>query len=221
MICQKCHKNLATMRYAEVIKGRVSELMICASCYASMSQDETAGFEIAGTAPSPRMKTLRRATRNADQEKTKLVCGTCQTAGSEVLETHRAGCSACYEEFREILAPVLEELHGAARHRGRTAHIDTVRARLRADLLMRRSLLRSALQSEQYEEAACLRDAIRDIENSLNQPEAETERVKCALCGAAIDEPGKMFCPACQTSLVKNVFKTASPLGHARQSGKD
>ena len=50
---------------------------------------------------------------------------------------------------------------------GKVARLDYARARLRADLQAKRTLLRTVLQAEKYEEAARLRDEIRSLETGL------------------------------------------------------
>lgn len=165
MICQKCHKNLATIRYAEVINGRVSDLMICSECYTAMEQADTTGFEIAGVAPTPKRARARQpAARKVAARKR---CASCGMELQHVLETGMVGCAVCYQEFRDELAPLLADLHAGLRHRGKMRDIDDDRERLRAELQTKRALLRTALQMENYEEAATLRDVIREIEATL------------------------------------------------------
>jgi protein-arginine kinase activator protein McsA len=62
---------------------------------------------------------------------------------------------------------MLTALHGNTQHAGKTSKMDDMRTRLRADLQTKRALLRSALETERYEEAAALRDGIRELETVL------------------------------------------------------
>lgn len=173
MICQKCHKNLATIRYAEVVNGRVSDRMICPSCYKAMEQGETSGFEIAGQAPTPRR--MRPSAATVDQMAVQKSCRACGKDLEEVLESRMAGCSVCYDSFGEEIAPVLQETHYGTLHRGKAPHVDTDREALRNELRNKRALLRSALNTENYEEAAQLRDVIRDLEENLSASSAKRE----------------------------------------------
>ena len=166
MICQKCHKNNATIRYAEVISGKVSELMICPDCYAKMSETVSTGFEIAGEAPSPRRRESWASRK--DEIQLQEACPSCGTSLGEVMEDLEIGCATCYEHFRDALGPVLEGLHASLEHRGKVLHTDDRRERVRKELQTKRALLKSAVEVENYEEAAGLRDAIRDLERTLN-----------------------------------------------------
>lgn len=177
MICEKCHKNLATMRYAEVINGKVSELMMCPECYKKLQNEGGTGFEIAGAAPSPQRIPLRQAAVAA-QESASEQCRSCGLSLREVLETGLVGCPTCYEHHGEKLSVFLREIHGSLQHRGKTRQKDDKRERLRSELQVKRVLLRTALESENYEEAAVLRDAIRELEAALSAapPGASDER---------------------------------------------
>jgi protein arginine kinase activator len=165
MLCQKCHKNMATVRYAEVIDGRVSNLMICPSCYAHIEQGDSSGFEIAGEAPKP--PRTRRKELELRSDVAHKICRSCGTEFRELVETRMAGCPSCFSDFAEQLEPLLSERHAGLMHRGKTPVVDNERERLRSDLRTKRSLLRSALQAENYEDAAVLRDSIRTLESEL------------------------------------------------------
>lgn len=172
MLCQRCHKNLATMRYAEVVDGKVSEQHLCSDCMANQQAEGASGFELSGAAPTPSMRQIAVGAPTAPFAP--RTCRACGTEWQEVVESGRVGCSVCYESFVDQLEPVLREMHFALRHRGKVPHRDDVREQMRADLQTKRALLRSALKTENYEEAAKLRDGIRSIEDSLRANDVNT-----------------------------------------------
>ena len=165
MLCQKCHKNLATTRYAEVVDGKVTDVHLCAQCLAKQQQATGTGFRLSGPAPHLHKPPAERVAGEA--LRTQRTCTTCGTLLSDVLEQVRGGCTACYEVFGSEIESMLEGLHTAVRHKGRVPHLDDTRARLRAELQSKRALLRSVLRAEKYEEAALLRDEIRGLESGL------------------------------------------------------
>lgn len=167
MICQRCHRNEASIRYAEVVDGRVSHLMLCASCHAEVVQGGSAGFEIAGKAPLRRSRTLRSLSE--DPASALEACPSCGVEWHEILDRNRVGCARCYDHFAPRLRTVLRDTHVGARHIGKRPRFDDSRERRRAELQTKRALLRSALDAEDYEEAARLRDSIRDLEESLGE----------------------------------------------------
>lgn len=173
MICPKCNQRLATVRYAEVVDGVVTERYLCPDCLAKMQQDAVPGFEIAATAPAGAKPSAHDVAESA--LRTQRACPGCGTLLSDVLERGRAGCARCYDVFSEDIDDRLETLHHALQHRGKMAKSDDSKAQIRADLQTKRGLLRSVLKAEKYEEAARLRDEIKSLENALQTNEMRVE----------------------------------------------
>lgn len=87
-------------------------------------------------------------------------CEKCGTKFVDFRNSGRLGCPHDYEAFESELLPLLESIHSSTRHAGKTPRHphrrDTSRmlSRLRADLAR-------AVDGEDYEEAARLRDLIK------------------------------------------------------------
>lgn len=171
MLCQKCHKNLATVRYAEVVDGKVTDVHLCSECMMKHQENAATGFNLSGPAPSPRHAALTGQSASSEQQDSVVQHRTCSACGVQlkyVLKTGEVGCPQCYENFAEQLEPVLRAAHTALRHRGRVPHRNDAREALRAELQTKRALLRTALKMENYEEAAELRDEIKKLDASMN-----------------------------------------------------
>ncbi len=165
MLCQKCHKNLATVRYAEVVDGKVTDQHLCPDCLTRIQEGVT-GFELAGAAPTPKRHAQMR--EPDDVSPPSLVCRACGLELRTALKTGRVGCRSCYSHFGEPLDEAIRGIHGALRHRGKMPRVDSARDRIRTSLQTKRALLRSSLKAEQYEQAALLRDEIRSLEEGLD-----------------------------------------------------
>jgi len=168
MLCQKCHKSAATMRYAEVVGGKVSELQLCAECMGRLQDEAASGFELAGISSA---RSKQRAAEAAPQPEAKVpnrVCRVCGADLKDAIQTGRVGCGACYGALGESLEPLLRGFHVGLRHRGKEPHATDERKLKRGELHSLRALLRSTLKSENYEEAARLRDQIRDLEIAIS-----------------------------------------------------
>ena len=169
-MCQKCHKNPATVRYAEVVNGKVMDLHLCSECLAKHQENAASGFELA--APGAKGQAARA---EHGQTRSRRACTACGTHLTTIVDTGRTGCSACYGTFQREIEPLLDGLHGANTHLGKSPKMDDVRVKLRATLQTKRALLRSAVLSEHFEDAAELRDNIRQIEAELGLSESERE----------------------------------------------
>jgi protein arginine kinase activator len=166
MLCEKCHNRLGSIRYREVVDGKVMEKMICPSCYNAMQEGGSVGFEISGSAPAPkgRLQARRRGYVRAAHQ----TCHACGLEWKQVLDERETGCPVCFESFEGLIAPLISDGERHARHRGKVPRRDDSREQLRSELHTKRALLRSALTTENYEEAAQLRDDIRTLESSLS-----------------------------------------------------
>jgi len=130
-----------------------------------MQKGPGGGFEIAGDAPTPRR--LSTSPRPSAVAVPKRLCKSCGRDLRDILKTGLAGCTMCYDVFEEALNPLMRGAQVALRHRGKTPRHDTPQEGVRASLQKKRALLRSVLKLENYEEAAVLRDEIRQLEDQL------------------------------------------------------
>lgn len=165
MHCQQCHKNFASIRYAEVVDGQVTDQHLCSECLDKRKFAVKAGFEF--TKPSPFMRKEKESAARGSALFPMPVCPTCDRDFNTIRSSGLVGCADCYDTFCEQLTPVLTELHGAAEHHGKIPTQDDARARVRQDLEAKRALLKRSLKAERYEEAALLRDEIKAIEGGL------------------------------------------------------
>lgn len=79
------------------------------------------------------------------------------------MESGRIGCSECYTVFRRELMPTIENIHGKAAHIGKRPLHRKEEPPKRLLLAQLRDDLQKAVQEENYEKAAQLRDEIRGM----------------------------------------------------------
>lgn len=167
MLCQNCHKNLASVPYTEVVDGKVSSLHLCQDCLAKRQDQDKAGFQFAKPAQFGR-KNKPSTDITPEPLEARKSCVACNTTLKQILDSGRVGCSSCYETFPAQLESLLEGIHIALTHRGKIPRMNNARERVRSDLVSKRALLKTALNMENYEEAAALRDEIKVLETGLN-----------------------------------------------------
>jgi protein arginine kinase activator len=85
-------------------------------------------------------------------------------AYSEFKKIGRLGCGECYHAFKKYLAPLLRRIHGSSQHTGKSPLKVTKIFKKKADLQELRMRLQQAVVEENFEEAARLRDQIRELE---------------------------------------------------------
>ncbi len=161
-LCQSCKQNPATIHYTE-IKGpeKVRELHVCEAC--AQCQGMTGGPALAALPPMLASRVKGPKSPGAPAPR----CPTCGISFAEFREKGRLGCPHDYEFFQEHLDPLLEKIHGSSEHKGRLPRGSGPEASRRNDGLLRlRRELQQAVKAEQYESAARLRDAIRQLETA-------------------------------------------------------
>jgi len=172
MLCQNCHKNLATVPYSEVVDGKVTSLQLCQECVVQRQNGTDAGFQFAKPAQFSRNKGRPTSDITPEPVEARKSCVACNTTLKQIVDTGRVGCSSCYETFPAQLESLLEGIHIALAHRGKVPRLNNARARVRTELQSKRALLKTALNMENYEEAAALRDESKVLESGLGASEA-------------------------------------------------
>ena len=128
MLCQKCHKNLASVRYAEVVDGQVNDLHLCHDCLNQQQDEVKTGFDLSDPPPFIRPGRAAKASAPAAME----ICPSCETELQTVLKSGRVGCARCYDKVSAELESLLEGIHDGLAHHGKTPHIGDERAIARA-----------------------------------------------------------------------------------------
>ncbi len=100
-------------------------------------------------------------------------CEKCGASFEEIAKTGRLGCAECYKTFRRQLLPVIQRIHGTARHKGKTPTssalriLDTNQQMVpvqESPLEEKKRQLQQAVEAQEYERAAVLRDEIKELE---------------------------------------------------------
>ncbi|MAE71232.1 MAG: hypothetical protein CME06_12295 [Gemmatimonadetes bacterium] len=100
-------------------------------------------------------------------------CPSCGSAYADIRRKGLLGCAICYDTFELEVAELLRRIHSEGRHRGKTPTLieesgGAVEATDPSKVLsLLKGELREAVGREAYEQAARLRDRIRELETEL------------------------------------------------------
>jgi len=168
MLCQICKKKEATIIITKIVGGKKTEFHLCKDCAAAFS-DKFSIFPLPQFDINDLLTGLLKAIALYNKEEgivpvKEIKCGNCNLTYDEFKQSGKLGCSVCYHDFREQLAPLLRRLHGNSEHVGKIPR--QVRGRL--DKIKKIKQLRKKLQEvvimEEYEKAAKIRDEIVKLE---------------------------------------------------------
>ena len=180
MKCQNCGKNEANFRYTQIINGVKKEIALCSDCAAKLGFDfmETPDFPI-------NFKSFLGDFFNDYAENEFLPemamaptkCKTCGMTYDEFIKTGMFGCEDCYDTFKNPINSLLKNLHGTAKHIGRGYKNNASKIKINKDkkneektlsredtkLSELNSQLEKAIKEERYEDAAKIRDQIKEM----------------------------------------------------------
>lgn len=165
MKCDFCDKK-ATVFLTQLVEGQMKKVCLCDPCAQERGVTDPTGFSLAdlllgGLPGGPgTVKTSASAITPGNGRK----CVTCGFTLDDLKRVRRFGCSDCYATFSEEVAQMVRGMHKGTSHIGkvpeglmavqfRHQRIEELRARLE-----------QAITSESYEEAAGIRDEIRNLD---------------------------------------------------------
>jgi len=157
MKCQRCPKA-ATLHITEIIsEDQVEELHLCEDCANRYLYEPQQKANAAKAAASHGEEADEPSVMNRE-------CEVCGIKFVDFRNSGRLGCPHDYQEFRDELIPLLENIHGETKHCGKTPRRLPENKQKQAELIQLRKQLLQAVNKEAYEEAARLRDKIRQLE---------------------------------------------------------
>jgi len=183
-MCEKCQKNQASVHMQQFLNGQKVELHLCQDCAFKIDNPEmlvslenifkgfldqlnTKYFQ-PGMAPGG-------AAGSVKQTRSIKACSRCGMTFNKFKTGGRLGCDVCYQSFAKEVEVLLKNVQGSTRHEGKYPR------RMGAGILSKlqiselRAQLKNAIEEENYEEAARLRDEIRELESSKCDSEANQE----------------------------------------------
>jgi protein arginine kinase activator len=145
---------------SDIVNNQKKELHLCQAC-AEAQHLVTKQQEI--NLPAILQSLIGQHLGPQTDELARLACPACGIKYMEFRAQGRLGCPHDYEVFRTGLEPLLQRIHRTTRHNGKVPR-RVVPPGKPAELVELRRLLQAAVEAEAYEEAARLRDLLRQKE---------------------------------------------------------
>jgi protein arginine kinase activator len=156
--CQFC-SNPATVHLTDLVAKEKKELHLCQACAEAQNLVQQQELNL----PAILKTLIGQHLGPATGELARLTCPACGIGYMEFRAQGRLGCPHDYHVFRTGLVPLLQRIHRSGRHVGKSPrrHRDPGRE---AELRELRRQLQQAVDGEAYEEAARIRDLLRQKE---------------------------------------------------------
>jgi protein arginine kinase activator len=167
MLCDNCKNNDAEVHLTQIVDNEMTTVHLCPACAAEKGLDAASGGK-----NLPLTDFLAQMGQGAvaeDEAGLAGPCSYCHTTVDDFRRTGRLGCPHCYSIYETQLRAILRRIHGSTQHLGKVYVPPASEA---ADLAARLSGLRRKLQraveAEDFERAAMIRDEIREIETAID-----------------------------------------------------
>lgn len=160
MICNKCEKNQATTHIHSMLNGKVNDMWLCPECaaeigYKNIFSDMTADFSsFLGNFLGDGLPARTSGSR----------CKSCGASFTDIARTGKVGCANCYQTFYDELLPSIEKMHGNTKHAGKVPSGAGRIAKTANQLEKLKRQLLNAIDRQEFEAAAKLRDQIQELE---------------------------------------------------------
>ena len=161
MLCSACKEKPATVHLTQIVGDKMQKLDLCEECAKTKGINDPTSFGLAdldmvlGLGASQQLESAAGGVE--------LKCPRCGFTQADFKKSGRLGCPECYITFAEGLAGLLKTMHKGTRHTGKAP--EALRAtRENADKLKTlQTRLGKAIKDENYEQAAQVRDEIKQI----------------------------------------------------------
>ena len=166
MKCDFCDSK-ATVFLTQLIEGKMKKVCLCEGCAKERGVTDPTGFSLADvllggvspTAAAPVPVVPKGASGGR-------ACPNCGFTLEDLRRVRRFGCSECYSTFREEVGQMVRGMHKGTVHSGKVPAGLMAKQVLDQRLEELRARLDQAILSESYEEAAGIRDEIRNLQAS-------------------------------------------------------
>ncbi len=163
MLCDKCKKNIATTHIHKDVNGVTEEIHLCSYCAA-----EDGYFNNNGIVDM--LASMFGESLLLNPTATEMKCSCCGSTFGDIAKSGKAGCSECYKTFKKEFEPSLMRIHGKSKHIGKKPNRNSAntscdtKETMENKLEMLKQELLEAINTENFEKAAKIRDKIKKIE---------------------------------------------------------
>jgi protein arginine kinase activator len=165
MLCCVCKEKEATVHYTQIAGEKVQKVDLCEACAKSKGVNDPMGFSLAdlllGLGASQEIEQAAGGTE--------LKCARCGFTQADFKKAGRLGCPECYHTFAEALGGLLKTMHKGTRHVGKVPEALKQTRDLSQRVKELQDQLNKAIADEDFEEAAVLRDEIKQASARLSK----------------------------------------------------
>ncbi len=159
MLCGVCKQKEATVHLTQIEGDKVHKVDLCEDCAKQKGVNDPTGFALADLllgigAPHEFEQPVGGS---------ELRCPKCGFTQADFKKSGRLGCAHCYTTFADGLDGLLKAMHKGTKHTGKVPAALPQTRDVAERLKTLQAKLAQAIETEDFEEAALLRDAIKQL----------------------------------------------------------
>jgi protein arginine kinase activator len=164
MLCCICKEHEATVHLTQIAGDKMQKVDLCEECAKTKGVNDPTGFSLAdlllGLGAS---QEIEQASGGVETK-----CSRCGFTQADFKKAGRLGCPECYKTFAEGLDGLLKSMHKGTRHAGKVPESLRQTRDLSDRLKALQKKLTKAVDDENFEQAALLRDEIKQMSAKLS-----------------------------------------------------
>lgn len=173
MLCERCNNNEAKIHLIKIVNGKKTDIKLCENCMREITDvplDESTDGNKEVQFQNILGGFFEAIYKNKGQ-KIDIICKNCGLTYSQFKSSGILGCPKCYDNFSESLKPMIKRFQGDIEHVGKLPK------RIGDEFIEKKKInrlkeeLQKAIIEEEYENAANLRDKIKELQNHKNEGE--------------------------------------------------
>lgn len=167
MLCDDCKKRPASMLITKIVNDQKIEKHLCEQCakkYGQIVFTVDNNFSVHDF-----LKGIFNTGFGEGHPEREVSCPQCGMSYRDFSRGGKIGCATCYTTFGDRLIPLLRRIHGASVHTGKVPHRSGKTLTAKRRLQRMRQELKNCVMHEEYEQAAKLRDEIKEIEKNVEE----------------------------------------------------
>lgn len=154
MDCEKCKTEKATVFLTQILGGKMYKVDLCEKCAKDLGVLDASNFSLAD------LLIGMKGEEETEETGCELECPACGLSEADLRKEGRLGCPDCYEVFADRLKDVFLEMQRGGCHTGKTPQDQSKRMQAVRQVEELRRSLAKAIEEENFEKAAFLRDQL-------------------------------------------------------------
>lgn len=175
MLCEKCSKNEAIIHLVCINESEKEGIWLCHKCAKERTTKDISDItneDLKLNVDSLLDKFLELVDNTKKENKENILkCNSCGLEFEEFEKNQILGCENCYLNFRKKLIPKIKKIHFSKIHKGKIPKSKIKKVTFENNLKNLNEILEEAVLKEEYENAAIIRDKIKEVISDIKREE--------------------------------------------------